>query len=90
MNLPVCKQEKNSVLFVNLNTLRNNVRTILEELDEGVQLIPVLKGNAYGLGAAAVARVLSEFSEIRLLLRSAWRMTRQKITKLAKIGYFIL
>ena len=67
MNLPVCKQEKNSVLLVNLNTLRNNVRTILEELDEGVQLIPVLKGNAYGIGAAAVARVLAEFSEIRMI-----------------------
>ena len=39
----------NSVLYVNLEQLRRNVRTLLGEL-EGKELVPVLKGNAYGLG----------------------------------------
>ncbi len=67
MNGPSSLQEKNSYLLVNLNTLRGNVRTILGELGRDVQLIPVLKGNAYGLGAAAVARALSDFPEIKLI-----------------------
>ena len=67
MNAPSSKQEKNSILLVNLKTLRSNVRTILGELGDGVQLIPVLKGNAYGLGAGQVAKALSDFSEISLL-----------------------
>ena len=39
----------NSVLYVNLEQLRWNVRTLLGEL-KGKELVPVLKGNAYGLG----------------------------------------
>ena len=48
----------NSVLYVNLEQLRRNVRTLLGEL-EGKALIPVLKGNAYGLGLERIGRELA-------------------------------
>ena len=53
-----------SYLQVDLSTLDSNVRQILRELDKDAKLIPVLKGNAYGLGAVELARFLSEFGEI--------------------------
>ena len=52
----------NSVLHVNLEQLRRNVRTLLGEL-EGKALIPVLKGNAYGLGLERIGRELAAFEE---------------------------
>ncbi len=55
----------NSYLAVDLGILRSNVRTILAELPENVQLIPVLKDDAYGLGAVPVAKELCRFPEIR-------------------------
>ena len=54
----------NSVLYVNLEQLRRNVGTLLKEL-EGGQLIPVLKGNAYGLGLERIGRELAAFPELR-------------------------
>ena len=56
----------NSILYVNLEQVRQNVRTLLEEL-EGKALIPVLKGNAYGLGLEELGRTLAGFEEIRTL-----------------------
>ena len=56
----------NSVLYVNLEQLRRNVRTLLGEL-EGKALIPVLKGNAYGLGLERIGRELAAFEEIHTL-----------------------
>ena len=56
----------NSVLHVNLEQLRRNVRTLLGEL-EGKALIPVLKGNAYGLGLERIGRELADFEEIHTL-----------------------
>ena len=56
----------NSILYVNLEQLRRNVRTILEELD-GRRMIPVLKGDAYGLGLETIARTLSDFKEISMV-----------------------
>ena len=56
----------NSVLYVNLEQLRRNVRTLLGEL-EGKELIPVLKGNAYGLGLERIGRELAAFEEIHTL-----------------------
>ena len=53
----------NSVLYVNLEGLRRNVRTLLREL-EGKALVPVLKGNAYGLGLERIGQELSAFEEI--------------------------
>ena len=42
------KNLHNSVLYIDMGQLRRNAEAILRELD-GAQLIPVLKGNAYGL-----------------------------------------
>lgn len=56
----------NSILYVNLEQLRRNVRTLLGEL-EGKELVPVLKGNAYGLGLERIGRELAAFEEIHTL-----------------------
>ena len=56
----------NSIVYVNLEQVRQNVRTLLEEL-EGKALIPVLKGNAYGLGLEELGRTLAGFEEIRTM-----------------------
>ena len=56
----------NSVLYVNLEQLRRNVRTLLGEL-KGKELVPVLKGNAYGLGLERIGRELAAFDEIHTL-----------------------
>ena len=66
MNTNTNIQTHNSVLRVDLAALRENVRAILQSL-EGAQLIPVLKDDAYGLGAARIAAELCRFPEIRLL-----------------------
>ena len=55
----------NSYLLVDLGVLRRNAAQILSELGEGVQLIPVLKDDLYGLGAVPAAKVYCEFPEIR-------------------------
>ena len=56
----------NSILYVNLEQLRRNVDAILREL-EGKALIPVLKGDAYGLGLERVGRELAAFPEIHTM-----------------------
>lgn len=48
----------NSYLEIDVGILRSNIRSIKSVLPAGTQLIPVLKGNAYGLGAEKVAQVL--------------------------------
>lgn len=48
----------NSYLILDAAALRDNVRALREELGTAA-LVPVIKDNAYGLGAAAVARILS-------------------------------
>ena len=54
----------NSYLYIDTDKLRKNIRTILNTLPDGAQLIPVLKDDAYGLGAAHIARTAAEFEEI--------------------------
>ena len=49
-----------------MEQLRRNVRTLLGEL-EGKELVPVLKGNAYGLGLEWIGRELAAFDEIHTL-----------------------
>lgn len=61
------KEIYNSYLLVNGGQLRNNIRSILDSLPEGTQLIPMLKCNAYGLGLEYVSRVISEFNEIKMI-----------------------
>lgn len=57
----------NSYLYVDLEQLRRNVETLLEELGPGVQLIPVLKGDAYGLGLGRIGAELAGFREIKTM-----------------------
>ena len=54
----------NAVLVVNLAALRANVRQIRKEIGPRVRLIPVLKGDAYGLGARMVAKTLASMDGI--------------------------
>ena len=46
-------------LEVDLDRIEENYRTARRICGEGVQIIPVLKANAYGLGAAKLSRTLS-------------------------------
>jgi len=57
----------NSYLLVDLDRMRQNVDYLLGELPRGVQLVPVLKDDAYGLGLLPVAKTLLEFPAIRTL-----------------------
>ena len=57
----------NSYLLVDLDRMCQNVEVILRELPQGVQLIPVLKDDAYGLGLVPVATTLLEFPKIRTM-----------------------
>ena len=49
----------NSALFVDRTVLRENIAAIESTLSSGTRIIPVLKGDAYGLGMAALAETLS-------------------------------
>ena len=56
-----------SHLYVNLNTLRDNARAIAADLGPGVEMIPVLKDDAYGLGLIPVAKTLCALPFVRTL-----------------------
>ena len=55
----------NSYLEVNLGILRQNAEQILSELANGVQLIPVVKDNLYGLGAVEAVKIYRDYPQIR-------------------------
>jgi len=57
----------NSYLEVDLNIIKENLRTIRRQLPAHTQLIPVLKGNAYGFGAIPVAKALTEDGIVRTI-----------------------
>lgn len=57
----------NSCLYVDMNILRDNVNSILAELDEDCCIIPVLKDDAYGLGQLKIASCLCEFERIKCI-----------------------
>lgn len=57
----------NSYLYVDIDILRRNIRTILASLPEGTQLIPVLKDDAYGLGLKRIAKAIEEFDCIKCI-----------------------
>ncbi len=50
----------NSYILVNLDQLRKNAEAILQSLSPATQLVPVLKGNAYGLGIVPVAKLFTQ------------------------------
>ncbi len=55
----------NSYLEINMRIFNMNIHSLLASIPEGTQMIPVLKGNAYGFGAVKMAEALSEFKEIQ-------------------------
>ena len=54
----------NSYLEIDLHAIEQNVRQLREEIGPETKLIPVLKGNAYGLGAVRIARFLDSLGGI--------------------------
>ena len=56
-----------SHLFVNLDILQDNARSIMADLGPGVEMIPVLKDDAYGLGLVPVAKALCAVPGVRTL-----------------------
>ena len=54
----------NSYLQIDLQAIKENIEQIRREIGPEVKLIPVLKANAYGLGAVTVGRFLSDLGEI--------------------------
>ena len=54
-----------SHLFVDLDILRDNARSIMADLGNGVEMMPVLKDDAYGLGLIPVAKALAALPGIR-------------------------
>lgn len=56
-----------SYLQVDLGAIERNVARIRRHIGPGRDLIPVVKGNAYGLGTAEVARTLSQRCGVRLM-----------------------
>ncbi len=67
MNNKMNIQTYNSYLEIDLGQLLENARSILESLDAGTALIPVLKDDAYGLGLVPVAKTLCTLPAIRTL-----------------------
>lgn len=61
------KEIYNSYLSIDLGKFRRNIRSLLDSLPEGAQLIPMLKCNAYGMGLERIASVINEFPEIKTL-----------------------
>lgn len=55
----------NSYLHIDMNIFRKNMNTLLASLPAGVQLIPVLKDDAYGLGLRRMAAAAAEFDAVR-------------------------
>ena len=55
----------NSYLEVDLSAVADNYRSILSTLPEGTELIPVIKCNAYGIGALQAAQALDEIGGIK-------------------------
>ena len=55
----------NSYLHIDINIFRKNMNTLLASLPAGVQLIPVLKDDAYGLGLGRMAAAATEFDAVR-------------------------
>lgn len=60
-------EQYNSYLYVNLSVLAQNYRTITQSLPAGVQVIPVLKGNAYGLGLVELAHFFDKAPNVCML-----------------------
>ena len=51
---------RNSFLEVNLNNISYNLKQIKKFIGKDVELVPVIKANAYGVGAVNLKSVLEE------------------------------
>ena len=63
----------NSYLQIDLQALQENIEQIRRELGPAVKLIPVLKANAYGLGAVTLGRFLSDLGGSTVSRYPTWR-----------------
>lgn len=57
----------NSTFEIDLSVLQKNVRSIINSLPAGTEMIPVLKGDAYGFGAVETARAITECADIKTI-----------------------
>lgn len=57
----------NSYLYVNMPALAQNYRAIVQSLPGHTQVIPVLKGNAYGLGLVEIAQFFDREPAVTML-----------------------
>ena len=53
---------------VYLNEIRHNVKAIMERLEPGTKLCMVVKADAYGLGAEAVARATEDLADFYVFI----------------------
>ena len=56
-----------SYLEVNLKNIENNIIKIKNEVGERVTVAPVIKADAYGLGATKLKKLLERLSKFRYL-----------------------
>ena len=54
----------NSYLQIDLNAVQHNIEQLKEEIGPDAKLIPVLKGNGYGLGAVRLAHFIDDIGGI--------------------------
>lgn len=57
----------NSAVYVNTSDFKANIQSIIHSLPDYIDCIPVLKGNAYGLGLVPLAKIAAQFPEIHTL-----------------------
>lgn len=63
MNIGVC----NSYLVVDLKKIKNNITKINKQIGQNCSIMPVLKGNAYGMGLTEIAKYLIEECNINII-----------------------
>ena len=63
MNIEAC----NSYLVVDLKKIKNNITKINKQIGQNCSIMPVLKGNAYGMGLTEVAKYLVEECNINII-----------------------
>jgi alanine racemase len=62
MEIGVC----NSYMLIDLRKIKQSIEKVKTHIGAGMDILPVLKGNAYGLGLAAVAGFMAEECGIRV------------------------
>jgi len=73
MDVGVC----NSYLLVDLDVIAENIRIIREHTGSDVDILPVLKGNAYGMGLNEIAQFLTEHCGVKIIANAQTREALQ-------------